>query len=139
MYVYYFLNTILSSSPSQIIELFLMLFYFLYAYARPYKATIVNSIEITLQAYLGLFLILSQIQELQTAYNIELDEPSFDSCGNEMPSISLAEIVLGVFYFLPLTVLLFFLGRWLFCSRVVKMLRYGVNRSCVRIKSVSEW
>ena len=94
--------------------LFLAVAYFLYAYARPYKATIVNIIELTLLAYLGLFLILSRGQQVQTTYNIELDEPSFDSCGNKVPSISPAEIVLGVFYFLPLTVLLFFLGRWLF-------------------------
>ena len=97
-----------------------------------------NIIEITLQAYLGLFLILSRLRELQTAYNIELDEPSFDSCGNEMPSISPAGIVLGVFYFLPLTVLLFFLGRWLFCSRVVKMLRYEESISRVHVQPESE-
>ena len=115
-----------------------MLFYFLYAYARPYKATIVNIIEIALLAYLGLFLAMSQVQELQTVYIIELDEPSLDSCGNVVPSISLAWTVLGIVYFLPVTGLLFFLGKW-FCSRVVQMLRYGVNRSCVRIKSVSEW
>ena len=134
MHIHYFLKTILSPSLCQVYEtLLLMLFYFLYTYARPYKATIVNIIETALLAYLGLFLIMSRIQEHQDVYNIQLDEPSLDSCGNEMPSICPAWIVLGVFYFLPLTVLLFFLGRWLLCSRVVRLLRYEANSQRVGV------
>ena len=110
-----------------------MLFYFLYTYARPYKATIVNIIETALLAYLDLFLIMSRIQEHQAVYIIQLDEPSLDSCGNVVPSIIPAWIVLGVFYFLPLTVLLFFLGRWLLCSRVARLLRYEANSQKVGI------
>ena len=98
--------------------------YLLYAYARPYKATIVNITEIALLAYLGLFLTLTRnLQLYQTVFNIQLAEHSVDSCGKAvLPSIDLAWIILGVLYFLPVTVLLFLMGRW-FCSRVVHLLR----------------
>ena len=89
-----------------------MLFYFLYAYARPYKSTYVNIIEIVLLAYLGIFLGLSSLEELQPMNIIQPDEPSTDSCGNEMPNFSPVGIVLGVVYFLPVAVLLFFLGKF---------------------------
>ena len=97
--------------------------YFLYAYARPYKTTFVNIIEIVLLAYLGVFLMLKQDLQQQTVFNIQLDETSVDSCGKALPPIDPAWIVLGVLYFLPVTVLLFLLGRWL-CSRMVHILRY---------------
>ena len=89
--------------------------YFLYAYARPYKATFVNVIEIALLAYLGVFLRLARGIHRQNVDNIWLDETSVDSCGKAvLPSISLATIVVGVLYFLPVTVMLFLLGWWLF-------------------------
>ena len=106
--------------------LLVMLFYFLYAYARPYKTSFVDIIEISLLAYLGVFLMLAHIPELQTAENIQLDETSVDSCGKPVPSISSAWMVLGVLYFLPVTVLLFLLGRWLFYSGVMRLLRYAL-------------
>ena len=107
--------------------MFLMLFYFLYAYARPYKSTYVNIIEIVLLGYLGIFLGLSRLDILQDEYSKQLDDTKFDSCENEIPSIGPAEIVLGVVYLLPVTLLFFFLGRWLLHSRVVQMLRYETN------------
>ena len=98
--------------------------YFLYAYARPYETTFVNIMEIVLLAYLGVFLTLKQDLQQQTVFNIHLDETSVDSCGKAvLPSIDPARTVLGVLYFLPVTVLLFLLGRWL-CSRMVHILRY---------------
>ena len=98
--------------------------YFLYAYARPYKATLVNIIEIVLLAYLGVFLMLSQDLQQQTVFTIQLAEPRVDLCGKAtLLPIGPAWIVLGVLYFLPVTVLLLLLGRW-FCSRVVHILRY---------------
>ena len=98
--------------------------YFLYAYARPYKATLVNIIEIVLLAYLGVFLMLPRDLQQQTVFTIQLAEPRVDLCGKAaLPPIGPAWMVLGVLYFLPVTVPLFLLGRW-FCSRVVHILRY---------------
>ena len=98
-------------------------FYFLYAYARPYKANFVNIIEIALLAYLWFFLMLARDLQQQTVLDIQLDEPSVDLCGKAVLSpIGPGWIVLGVVYFLPVTLLLFILGRW-FCSKVVKILR----------------
>ena len=98
--------------------------YFLYAYARPYKATFVNIIEMALLTYLGIFLMLKRDLQQETVLNIQLDEISVDLCGKlVLPPIGPAWVVLGVLYFLPVTVLLFLLGRWL-CSRVVHILRY---------------
>ena len=97
--------------------------YFLYAYARPYKTTFVNIIEMALLAYFGVFLMLARVIQLQYADNIPLDETSVDSCGKPVPSINLAWIVLGVLYLLPVTVLLFLLGKWI-SSRVIPILRY---------------
>ena len=110
-----------------------MLFYFLYVYTRPYKSTYVNIMEMALLAYLGIFLSLSELDELQDVLNKQLDNTTIDSCGNEVPSITIAEILLGVVYFLPVTVLLFFLANWLFHSRVARMLRYetNVDRVCM--------
>ena len=108
-----------------------MLFYFLYAYARPYKSTYVNIIEIVLLAYLGIFLGLLQLNRLRPMHNILLDGPNTDSCGNEVPSVGPAGIAYGVVYFLPVIVPLFFLGRWLLCSRPMRMLRYETNVSQV--------
>ena len=110
--------------------------YFLYAYARPYKATLVNIIEMALLAYLGVFLMLKQDLQQQTVLNIQLDETSVDSCGKlVLPPIGPAWVVLGVLYFLPVTVLLFMLGRWLY-SRVVHVLRYveAYKHLCVHLK-----
>ena len=104
-----------------------MLFYFLYVYARPYKSTYVNIIEMALLAYLGIFLSLSQLDELQDAFNKQLDNTTIDSCGTEVPSVSIAVILLGVVYFLPVTVLLFLLANWLFHSRMARMFRYETN------------
>ena len=97
--------------------------YFLYAYARPYKTTFVNIIEIALLAYLAVFLMLARGIQLHYADIILLDETSVDSCGKPVPSISLAWIVLGVLYLLPVTVLLLLLGKWI-SSRVIPILRY---------------
>ena len=111
--------------------------YFLYAYARPYKATFVNIIEMALLAYLGVFLMLSRGLQQQTVFNIQLDETSVNSCGNAVLPHSPAWIVLGVLYLLPVTILLLLLGRWL-CSRVVHILRYveasKISISCVHLK-----
>ena len=101
--------------------------YFLYAYARPYKTTFVNIFEIALLAYFGVFLTLKQDLQQQTVFNIHLDETSVDSCGKALPPIGPAWSVLGVLYFLPVTVLLFLLGRWL-CSRLLRILRYVCRR-----------
>ena len=100
-----------------------MLFYFLFVYTRPYKSTYVNIIEMALLGYLGIFLNLSQLNELQPTNIIQLANLSNDSSGNDVPSIGTAEIVLGVVYFFPVIVPLFFLARWLFHSRMVRMLR----------------
>ena len=86
--------------------------YFLYAYTRPYKSTYVNIIEMALLPYLAIYLSMLPLQELQALNNIRLDRPSYDSCGNEVPSVSPEGIVFGLVYFLPVTVLLFFLGQW---------------------------
>ena len=88
--------------------------YFLYAYARPYKTAFVNIIEMALLAYLGVFLRLAQGIHRQNVDNIHLDETSVDSCGKALPPIGPEWIVVGVLYFLPVTVLLFLLGWWLF-------------------------
>ena len=97
--------------------------YCLYAYARPYKTTFANIMEVALLAYLGVFLTLKQDLQQQTVFNIQLDETSVDSCGKALPPIGPEWSVLGVLYFLPVTVLLFLLGRWL-CSRLLHILRY---------------
>ena len=97
--------------------------YFLYVYARPYKATFVNVLELALLAYLGLFLILAKDFQQQAATSTQLDATSVDSCGKAVPTISTEWIVLGVLYFLPLTVLLLLVGKWL-CSRWFHVLRY---------------
>ena len=97
--------------------------YFLYAYARPYKTTFVNIVEMALLAYFGVFLMLARDIQHEYADNIHLDETSVDSCGKTVPSISLAWIMLGVLYLLPVTVLLFLLGKWI-SSRVIPILRY---------------
>ena len=89
--------------------------YFLYAYARPYKTTFVNIIEIALLAYLRVFLTLAQGIHQQILDKIQLNETSVDSCGKALPPIGPGWIVLGVLFFLPVTVLLFLLGRWLLC------------------------
>ena len=59
--------------------------YFLYVYARPYKATFVNIIELALLAYLGLFLILAKDFQQQAATSTQLDATSVDSCGKAVP------------------------------------------------------
>ena len=97
--------------------------YFLYVYARPYKATFVNIIELALLAYLGLFLILAKDFQQQAATSTHLDATSVNSCGKALPTISTVWIVFGVLYFLPVTVLLLLVGRWL-CSRGFQILRY---------------
>ena len=97
--------------------------YFLYVYARPYEATFVNIIEFALLAYLGLFLILAKDFQQQAATSTQLDAASVDSCGKAVPTISTEWIVLGVLYFLPVTVLLLLVGRWL-SSRGFQILRY---------------
>ena len=104
--------------------MFLAVAYSLYVYARPYKSTYVNIIEIVLLGYLGIFLGLIQLEELQEALVKQLDNTTIDSCGNEVPSIGVAEIVLGMAYFLPVTVLLFCLGWWLF--RVIRTCWYDM-------------
>ena len=108
--------------------------FFLYAYARPYKTTIVNIVEMALLAYFGVFLMLAQVIQQEYADNIQLDETSVDSCGKPVPSIGPEWIVVGVLYFLPVTVLLFLLGRWI-SSIVVPILRYvEATISCVHVK-----
>ena len=97
--------------------------YFLYVYARPYKATFVNIIELALLAYLGLFLILAKDFQQQAATSTQLDATSVDSCGKAVPTISTEWIVFGVLYFLPVTLLPLLVGRWL-CSRGFQVLRY---------------
>ena len=82
-----------------------------------------NIIELALLAYLGLFLILAKDFQLQTATSTQLDATSVDSCGKAVPTISTEWIVLGVLYFLPVTVLLLLVGRWLLCSRGFQILR----------------
>ena len=72
--VYYFSLYIL-----QIYEvLILFAVYFLYVYARPYKATFVNILELALLAYLGLFLILAKDFQQQAATSTQLDATSVD-------------------------------------------------------------
>ena len=97
--------------------------YFLYVYARPYKSTFVNIIELALLPYLGLFLILAKDFQQQAATSTQLDAASVDLCGKAVPTISTEWIVLGVLYFLPVTVLLLLVGRWL-SSRGFQVLRY---------------
>ena len=97
--------------------------YFLYVYARPYKATFVNIIELALLAYLGLFLILAKDFQQQAATSTQLDAASVDSCGKAVPTISTEWIVLGVLYFLPVTVLLLLVVKWL-CLKGFHVLRY---------------
>ena len=97
--------------------------YFLYVYARPYKATFVNIIELALLAYLGIFLTGADGLHKRTGGNIPLDATSIDSCGKPVPTISTEWIVFGVLYFLPVTVLLLLVGRWLHCSRGFQILR----------------
>ena len=103
--------------------LILFAVYFLYVYARPYKATFVNILELALLAYLGLFLILAKDFQQQAATSTQLDATSVDSCGKAVPTISTEWIVFGVLYFLPVTVLLLLVGKWL-CSRGFQILRY---------------
>ena len=103
--------------------------YFLYAYARPYKATFVNIIEIALLAYLNIFLTLARSIH-QRIDKIQLDETSVDSCGKAVSPIGPAWIVVGVLYFLPVTVMLFLLGRWLVC--VGQKCWYVILCACVR-------
>ena len=82
-----------------------------------------NIIELALLAYLGLFLILAKDFQLQTATSTQLDATSVDSCGKAVPTLSTEWIVFGVLYFLPMTVLLLLVGRWLLCSRGFQILR----------------
>ena len=82
-----------------------------------------NIIELALLAYLGLFLILAKDFQLQTATSTQLDAASADSCGKAVPTISTEWIVFGVLYFLPVTVLLLLVGRWL-SSRGLQVLRF---------------
>jgi len=103
--------------------LILFAVYFLYVYARPYKATFVNILELALLAYLGLFLILAKDFQQQAATSTQLDATSVDSCGKAVPTISTEWIVFGVLSFLPVTVLLLLVGKWL-CSRWFQILRY---------------
>ena len=91
--------------------------YFLYVYARPYKATFVNILELALLAYLGIFLILAKDFQQNAATSSQLNATSVDSCGKAVPTISTEWIVLGVLYFLPITVLVLLVVRWLLCSR----------------------
>ena len=109
--------------------------YFLYAYARPYKTTFVNIIEMALLAYLGLFLTLARGIPWETVNSIHLDETSVDSCGKALPPIGPAWIVVGVFYFLPVTVLLFLLGWWLI--RVGQKCWYDIM--CVCAYNIHKW
>ena len=88
--------------------------YFLYAYARPYKEKFVNIIELALLAFLWVFLMLPRGIEQYVMDNLQLDEPSIDSCGKAVPPIDPLQTVLIVPYFLPVTVLLLLLGWWLF-------------------------
>ena len=112
-----------------------MLFYFIYAYARPYKSTYVNIIEIVLLGYLGIFLSLIHCKfgELQALNNIQLDGTSSE---NDMPSISPVGILMGVVYCLPVAVLIILLGRWLLCPKVVRKLRYETSTLCMHCRSV---
>ena len=82
-----------------------------------------NIIELALLAYLGLFLILAKDFQHQAATSTQLDAASVDSCGKAVPTISTEWIVFGVLYFLPVTVLLILVGRWL-SSRGFQILRY---------------
>ena len=82
-----------------------------------------NIIELALLAYLGLFLILAKDFQQQAATSTQLDATSVDSCGKAVPSINKEWIVFGVLYFLPVTVLLLLVGRWL-SSRGFQILRY---------------
>ena len=108
--------------------------YFLYAYARPYKTTFVNIIELALLACLGITRMLAQSIQQRYADNIQLNETSVDSCGKPVPSINLAWIMLGVLYLLPVTVLLFLLGKWI-SSRVIPLLKYvDTTISCVHVE-----
>ena len=108
--------------------------YFLYAYARPYKTTFVNIIELALLACLGVTLMLAQVIQQEHADNIPLNCTSVDSCGKPVPSISLAWIMFGVLYFLPVTVLLFLLGKWI-SSRVIPLLKYvDASISCIHVE-----
>ena len=88
--------------------------YFLYAYAKPYKAKSVNIIEIALLGYLGVFLMIARGIDRHTWKYWQLDEPSVDSCGKAVPPIDPVWTALEVLYFLPVTLLLFLLGWWLF-------------------------
>ena len=114
-------------SPLYILQTYevaiLFVVYFLNVYARPYKATFVNILELALLAYLGLFLILAKDFQLQAVTSTQLDATSVDSCGKAVPTISTEWIVLGVLYFLPVTVLLLLVGRWLLYSRGFQILR----------------
>ena len=83
-----------------------------------------NIIELALLAYLGLFLILAKDFQQQAATSTQLDAASVNSCGKAVPTISTVWIVFGVLYFLPVTVLLILVGRWLLCSRGFQILRY---------------
>ena len=58
--------------------LILFAVYYLYVYARPYKATFVNILELALLAYLGLFLILAKDFQQQAATSTQLDATSVD-------------------------------------------------------------
>ena len=82
-----------------------------------------NILELALLAYLGLFLILAKDFQQQAATSTQLDPTIVDSCGEAVPTISTEWIVLGVLYFLPVTVLLLLVGKWL-CSRWFHVLRY---------------
>ena len=82
-----------------------------------------NILELALLAYLGLFLILAKDFQQQAATSTQLDATSVDSCGKAVPTISTEWIVFGVLYFLPVTVLLLLVGKWL-CSRWFHVLRY---------------
>ena len=119
---YIILESLFLSFGQVFTTILVLLFYFLYAYARPYKSTLVNIIEISLLAYFGLFLILSRATELSLP-NTHLDTTGVNSCGKAVPTISTEWIVLGVLYFLPVTVLLLLVGKWL-CSRWFHVLRY---------------
>ena len=119
---YIILESLFLSFGQVFTTILVLLFYFLYAYARPYKSTLVNIIEISLLAYFGLFLILSRTTEL-TLPHTHLNTTGVDSCGKAVPTISTEWIVFGVLSFLPVTVLLLLVGRWLLCSKVVWILR----------------
>ena len=103
--------------------------YFLYAYARPYKTTFVNIIEIALLVYLKVCLTLARAIHHQIMNKIQLNETSVDPCGKAVPPIGPGWIVVGVLYFLPVTVMLFLLGRWLL--RVGQKCWYVILCACV--------